>query len=142
MTSSLEQNKNLVRRFNLEVIEEGRVESFQTLVAVDFINQTAPPGAARGAESLLHFFTEILRPAFPDLRVEIHDQVAEGDRVVTRKSIHGTHLGPFMGIPASGKKTTIEVIDIVRVRDGKYVEHWGANNLQSVIAMLATPVNR
>ncbi|MBX7057516.1 MAG: ester cyclase [Leptospirales bacterium] len=142
MTSSLEQNKNLVRRFNLEVIEEGRVESFQTLVADDFINQTAPPGAARGAESLLHFFTEILRPAFPDLRVEIHDQVAEGDRVVTRKSIHGTHLGPFMGIPASGKKTTIEVIDIVRVRDGKYVEHWGANNLQSVIAMLATPVNR
>ena len=81
-------------------------------------------------------FSEILRPALPDMKVEIHDQIAEGDRVVTRKSITGTHLGSFLGVPATGRRVTISVIDIVRLRDGQYLEHWGSNNLSSVVAQL------
>jgi predicted ester cyclase len=54
----------------------------------------------------------------------IHDQVAEGDKVVTRKSFTGTHQGDFMGVPPTGRKVTIEVIDIVRVENGQIVEHW------------------
>ena len=67
----------------------------------------------------------MLHSAFPDLRTSIHDQVAEGDKVATRKSFHATHHGELMGIPPTGKEVAIEVNDIVRIADGKVAEHWG-----------------
>ena len=136
MNAILEQNKAIVVRFNKEVIEQGNIETFYSLVAEDFINQTAPPGAPNGRDSMINFFTQILRPAFPDLQAIIYDQIAEGDKVTTRKAFQGTHSGELMGIPATNKKVVIEVIDIIRLRDGKYIEHWGINNMQSVMAEL------
>ena len=62
--------------------------------------------------------------AFPDLKAVIHFQVAEGDKVVTYKTFHGTHGGPFRGIPATGEKVTLDVIDIFRLSGGEMVEHW------------------
>jgi predicted ester cyclase len=62
--------------------------------------------------------------AFPDLHVVIHDQVAEGDRVVTRKTFHGTHQGDLIGIPATGRSVAFDVIDILRVQNGKITDHW------------------
>jgi predicted ester cyclase len=135
----LARNKAVVTRFNREVIEKGDVAVFHELVAPTFVNRTAAPGSPAGPEGLLHTFNEVLRPAFPDLRVEIHDQIAEGDKVTTRKTIHGTHRGPIMGIAATGRAVAVEVIDIVRVQDGRYVEHWGANNLPVVLAQLRQP---
>jgi predicted ester cyclase len=70
------------------------------------------------------------------LGVTIHDQIAEGDKVTTRKTISGTHTGPFAGIAPTGKPVSIDVIDVVRVRNGQYVEHWGINTLPSVLAAL------
>jgi predicted ester cyclase len=77
-----------------------------------------------------------LRPAFPDLKVVIYDQIAEGDKVTTRKAILGTHLGTIMGVAPTERKVKIDVIDIVRVKDGKYLEHWGINNLYKVVEEL------
>lgn len=131
-------NKATVRRFNREVIEQGDVAAFHALVASDFVNRTAPPGSPGGAEGFLFTFQQLLRPAFDDLRVEIHDQLAEGDKVTTRKTLRGTHRGPLLGIPATGRAVAIDVIDIVRLRDGQYVEHWGVNTLPSVLAELRT----
>jgi len=133
--NTLEQNKAIVRRFNKEVIVECNLESFNSLMDKEFINRTAP-AASNGAEGMWHTFSLILKPAFPDLSVEIYDQVAEGDKVTTRKAIIGTHQGTLMGIPPTGKKIKIDVIDIVRLKDGRYLEHWGINTLQSVIAEL------
>jgi predicted ester cyclase len=56
--------------------------------------------------------------------MEIHDMFAAGDRVATRKTIHGTHEGEFMGIPPTGRAVAVDVIDIVRYEDGKLAEHW------------------
>ena len=56
--------------------------------------------------------------AFPDFRAEIHDMVAEGDKVVTRKTLNGTHEGDFMGIPPTGTLVAFDVIDIVRYENG------------------------
>jgi predicted ester cyclase len=67
---------------------------------------------------------EAFRAAFPDFRAVIHDQIAEGDKVVTRKIFHGTHRGELMGIGPTGREVQIEVIDIVRVEGGQIVEHW------------------
>jgi predicted ester cyclase len=67
---------------------------------------------------------DAFRAAFPDFRATIHDQIAEGDKVVTRKVFHGTHHGELMGVAPTGRPVEIEVIDIVRVKNGRIVEHW------------------
>ena len=131
-----EANKAAVRRFNREVIERGDEAAFRALMAPGFVNRTAAPGISPGPDGMLFTFNQLLRPAFPDLAVEIHDQLAEGEKVTTRKTLHGTHRGEIMGIAPTGRSIAIQVIDIVRLRDGRYVEHWGVNTLPSVIAQL------
>ena len=132
---SLDKNKEVVRRFNKEVIEQGSLDTFREIMDKDFINRTAPP-EMNNAEGMWNTFHNVLRPAFPDLTVEIHDQIAEGDKVTTRKSIVGTHKGTLMGIAPTHKKIRIDVIDIVKLRNGKYVEHWGLNTLPTLLADL------
>jgi steroid delta-isomerase-like uncharacterized protein len=140
MENTLEKNKAVVVRFNKEFIEQGNAACFADLVADDLVNHAAPSGApapGSGPESMIHFLHHILRVGFPDITVNILDQVAENDKVTTRKEFHGTHTGEFMGIPASNKKVVIKVIDIIRLRDGKYVEHWGMSNLAEVMQEIA-----
>ncbi len=133
---TLSANKSAVMRFNKEVIERGDEGAFRDLMAPSFVNRTAPPGAPNGCDGMLHTFNRVLRPALPDLLVEIHEQIAEGDKVTTRKTIHGTHRGELLGIPATNKRIAIDVIDIVRLENGRYVEHWGVNTLPAVLASL------
>jgi predicted ester cyclase len=137
MESQLEKNKTVVRRFNKEFIEEGNLDSFKELMDEHFINRTAMAGVNNGPEGMIHVLNNVLRSAFPDMSVTIYEQVAEGELVTTRKAIMGTHTGTFMGVAPTGRKVTIDVIDIVRVRDGKYFEHWGINTLPVVAAQLA-----
>ena len=139
MTSTTEANKAVVRRFNKDVIEQGRMEVLAELVADSFINHTAGPGMSKGPDGMASFFTQILHPAFADLEVQIHDMIAEGDKVVTRKSIVGTHRGPFLGVQATGRRIEIKITDIVRVVDGKYVEHWGSADMFGAHAQLTKP---
>lgn len=129
-------NKDIVRRFNIEVIQNGSRDVFDQLMAPDFVNQTAPAGAPRDAESMWNTFKHMLQPALTDLTVTIHEQIAENDKVTSRKTISGVHTGPLMGIAATGRAISIDVIDIVRIRHGQYAEHWGINNLPSVLAAL------
>src|SRR6202022_2655849 len=89
-------NKAVVVRFNKEVIERGDEQVFRDLMAPNFVNRSAPSGAPTGPEGMLHTFNQVLRPALPDLTVEIHDQIAEGDKVTTRKTIRGTHHGELL----------------------------------------------
>lgn len=132
----LKQNKAVVVRFNREVIEQGSEDAFRELVAPDFVNRTAAPGMPNGPEGMLHTFNRVLRPALPDLTVTIHEQIAEGDKVTTRKTISGTQRGPLLGVEATNQRIQIEVIDIVRVENGRYQEHWGINTLPTVLALL------
>lgn len=128
--------KDVVLRFQRDVIERGDPIAYGALLASDFVNHTAPPGMPAGPGGMRMMFEEILRPALGPLRVEVHDQIAEGERVTTRKTIHGTHVGALLGAPATGRPVAIDVIDIVRVADGRYVEHWGQNTLGAVVAAL------
>ncbi len=138
MQTTTEQNKAAVLRFNKEFLEQGNVNAFNELISDDVVNHSAPLGSPSGPESMRYFLQNILRKGFPDMKVEIFDQVAEGDKVTTRKAIHATHLGEFMGIVASNKKVTIHVIDIIRLRDGKCVEHWGVSNLGEIITQISS----
>ena len=128
MLSTLEEaNKSVVRRFNKEFVEDGNAAVFEELVSADFCNHEAPPGET-GRDPARFFFLQMFRTAFPDVKVNIHDMYADGDAVITRKSYVGTHAAPFMNFPPSGKKVEIPVIEIVTIRDGKYVDHWAVTN--------------
>lgn len=131
------ENKEVVRRFNIEVIQNGNEDEFHALMASDFINHAASPGMPNGPQSMWNTFHNILRPALSGMTVTIHDQIAEGQKVTTRKTISGTHSGTLMGVLATGKPVAISVIDIVRVEDGRYAEHWGLNTLSVALAALA-----
>lgn len=130
-------NKEVVRRFNIEVIQNGSESEFQASMAPHFINHAAPQGMPNGPDGMWNTFQNVLRPALSNLTVTIHDQIAEGDKVTTRKTISGIHTGTLMGVPATGRDVAISVIDIVRIEDGRYAEHWGLNTLSTVIADLS-----
>jgi len=132
-----EQNKKAVIRFNKEFIEEDNIDSFKELVAPGVINHSAPPGSSTGPDGMIHFLQNILKSGFPDLKVEILDQVAEKDLVSTRKVFYATHTGMFMNIPPTGRQVVINVIDIIRLKNGQYVEHWGMSNLSEIIAVIS-----
>lgn len=133
---SVDHVKAVVRRFNEEVILGGDRTAFEALIAPGFVNRSVPPGSPNGPESMWNTFQNVLRPALAKLTVTIHDQVGEGDKVTTRKTISGKHVGPLLGVEATNRQISIEVIDIVRVEDGRYAEHWGINNLPAVLASL------
>lgn len=128
--------KEIVRRFNAEVIEQGNAQSFAELMATDFVNHSAPAGSSNGPESMWNTFENILRPAISQLRVRIEDQIAEDDMVTTRKSVTGILTGRLLGSGPTNAPIAIDVIDIVRIRNGRYAEHWGMNNLAGVVAAI------
>ena len=134
MSDLQESNKQVVRRFNKEFIEDQNDAVFNEIVSPDF-NDHSGDGHG-GAQGAFFFFTQMFRPAFPDAKVVIHDLIAEGDKVVTHKSYQGTNRGDFMGMPASGKPVTIDVIEILRLADGKYVEHSAIMDTASLMQQL------
>lgn len=136
MNNSTEQNKAIVRRFNKECLELGIPASFEELLAHDVINHSAQPGRPNGKESFSFFLNEVLRKGFPDLTVEILDQIAEEDLVTTRKKIRGTHMGEILGHAPTRRPVEINVIDIIRLKDGKYQEHWGQTDFFEVLRQL------
>ena len=97
-----EQNKVIARRLYEEIINQGRLETADELLAPDARSHA---GAPPGPEGLKRHVT-MLRSAFPDLRHNIEDVIAEGEKVVVRTTCSGTHLGDFMGIPPTGRRST------------------------------------
>jgi predicted ester cyclase len=125
------ENKAIVRRFNTAYIQDGDISAFHEIIDPSVVNHTAPAGFSKGADGMLAVI-ELFRKALTGLEVKILRQVAEDDIVVTYKTFHATHTGPLMGMPPSGQPVVITIIDIVRLRNGKYVEHWGIRDLSGL----------
>ncbi len=121
---SIEENKALMRRAYEEIHSKGNLAVVDELIAADLIEHSPfVPGQSPGRQGALEVFT-MIRAAFPDLRVTVEDMVGEGDKVVARVTMRGTHKGEFMGIAPTGKQITVGVIEILRISGGKMVEHW------------------
>jgi steroid delta-isomerase-like uncharacterized protein len=120
---SAQENKALVRRFVDEVQSRGNIDALDEICSPEFVNHSAPPGVPSNCEGVKQL-TAMFRQAFPDSYFTVEDMMAEGDKVVTRKTFHGSHQGEFMGIPPTGRRVSMGLIDIVRIADGKVVEHW------------------
>ena len=117
------QNKAVIRRFVEEVQNNKNEAAYDELNDPEFVNLSSPPGVPSDREGGKMFLWGFF-DAFPDSRFTIDDMIAEGDRVVTKKTFTGTHTGDFAGIPATGRTVTLQYVDIMRVRDGRIVEHW------------------
>jgi steroid delta-isomerase-like uncharacterized protein len=130
--TQLEANKQVVRRFVEQYQSKHDVSVAEELLADDFVDRCPFGPFSADRNGVLALFA-MLFGAFPDLHAAIHHQVAEGDLVVTRKTFHGTHQGEFMGVPPSGNAVAWDVIDIVRVSDGKMREHW---NVVDALALM------
>ena len=121
-----EQNKALVRRLINEVIGRGNFALVDQLVAADYVGHSSSP-ETNSREGHKQFFAS-LRRAFPDLQIKVEEQIAEGDKVVTRWTAHGTHKGEFVGILPTGRRVVMAGIDIDRIANGKLVECWTKSN--------------
>jgi steroid delta-isomerase-like uncharacterized protein len=122
---STEENKAIIRRVNDEVWSEGHLDVIDELIADDFVaTVVGAPEQIRGPQGFREFVV-MYRTAFPDLRITVDEQVAEGETIVTRWTATGTNEGELMGIPATGKQATTAGININRISGGKLVEGWG-----------------
>lgn len=119
-----ERNKALVRRAIDEIWNGRNYALIGEVAAGDVVIYGATPERdIHGPEGIAHFYGA-LHNAFPDLRFTIEDQIAEGDRVVTRWTATGTHAGEFQGIPPTGSSIKLTGIDIDRIAGDKVVECW------------------
>ena len=116
---------SVVSRIYEEVLNAGKIEQADTLVAAEYIDHN-PIGL--GGKSGIEGFKQTVRAlrfAFPDLRFTVDQMIVNGDQVVTRTTMQGTHKNSFMGVDPTGKPVTVSGFDIFRVADGVVAERWG-----------------
>ena len=119
-----DHNKSILRRYFGEAWNEGRLEVLDDIVGPNYVNHDpAVPGLPDGPAGLKPILAGF-RAAFPDLHFTIDDLIAEGDRVVTRWTMRGTHLGEFAGLPPTGRQVVSGGMQIERLENGQIVEHW------------------
>ena len=130
-----EEAKAVVRRNTDEVQGRGNFDVFDELFAEDFVDHTTQPGTTPDKAGVRKLYT-YLREAFADFHAEIHWQLADGDRVTTYKTYHGTHEGVFLGVLPTHRKVHFETVDVMRVQNGRITDHWGVGNLLSLMQQI------
>jgi steroid delta-isomerase-like uncharacterized protein len=136
MSTTTEANKRVLRRLFDEVINGHDYDVIDELFAPDYVNHGPFPASTPDLPSLKRFFAANPE-AFPDMRVELQDVIAEDDRVAYRAIITGTHKGEFAGMKPTGRSVTVTEINISRFREGKMVEHWALLDEASMIRQLS-----
>ena len=129
-----EDAKSLVRQF-YDAVGAGDFSVLDELVADDFVDREEFPGLEANREGVKQFFA-MVRSAFPDLRMEVREMLADDDLVAVRVIATGTHEGEFMGMTSSGRRIEVQVFDIFRIRDGQVTEHWGLMDAMTMMQQL------
>jgi predicted ester cyclase len=130
-----EENKAMARRFYKEVINERKLQAMDELCAPDIVDHNAFPGQRPGREGLKESFGQMLA-GFPDMKATLHEVVAEGEVLVARFTIEGTHTAALMGAAPTGKRVTFRGIDMVRIRNGQAIEVWHEGNDLEILMTL------
>ncbi|MDO0937281.1 ester cyclase [Streptomyces sp. DG2A-72] len=127
-----QDNSWLAHEF-VTMVNERNANAVDKLLVEDYIdhNVLIAPGREGNRAFWVDFFN-----AFPDITAKAEDVIVAGDRVVGRYSYHGHHLGPFMGMPPTGREIRMHTIDIWRIEDGRFAEHWDEINLYELLQQL------
>ena len=134
---NLDQNKAIVRGYMNEIINKGNLNTFDLYLSEKVLFNNSE-GLKQGLTSMLRS----MRGAFPDFHLTIEDQIAEGNKVITRVIFRGTHQGDYRGIAPTGKQIKYSGIAIDRIVDGKVVEMWHVADTCAMlqqIGVTATP---
>lgn len=130
-------NAELIRRLHRALLESRDLATVDEFFADGFVSHNNPPELPPGLAGVKRFF-EMFRDAFPDLEVTIDELVVEGDRVAVATTMRGTHRGELMNLPPTGKRVSVTGIDMVRIEDGKIVEHRGLTDTVGLMRQLGT----
>jgi predicted ester cyclase len=123
MPTTQDLNKQLCRDY-FKAFLAGDRDWMDKHIAPSFVrHDPGLPFEVKGPAGV-HQLHEALMPAFPDMKLPLHDFVAEGEKVLVRLNIHATHTGPFGDMAATGKRIDVNVLDLFQFRDGVLVEHW------------------
>ena len=132
---STEQNKALYRRLTDEAWNAGKLEVLDQILSPDFLDHEEYPGKVPGRDGTKQLIA-MTRTAFPDIHTTVDDLIAEGDKVVAISTARGTHRGPYLGMPPTGKPIKLAIIDVFRCANGKIVEHWGLTDALGMMQQL------
>ncbi|WP_343690900.1 ester cyclase [Chitinophaga sp.] len=132
---SLAKNKSIINEFDKSAIEQYNPSAVDTFVSDHVINHAAKPGAPNGKDSF-HHFLKALHGGLSNIKVTVLRQIAENDLVVTHKSFSGLHTGNLFGVPPTHNQISFEAIEIIRLENDKYVEHWVQSNMGTVLGTL------
>ncbi len=124
---SLDDNKRLVRRVYDEMVMGGHFDNLEELIHDDYVDYTQPPGWPMDREGL-RLQVEYFRRAFPDIHVQFEEMIAEGDLVIHRQIMSGTQRGEFFGIVPTGNHVEMAGYHMLRIKDGKLIEHRAVND--------------
>jgi predicted ester cyclase len=113
-------------------INTGDLALLEKYVAPDYTEHSE---GFQGVEPFREQITAF-RAAFPDLHVSIDDLLTDGDRFASRTTVTGTHTGDLMGLPPTGRRISVEAVDIGRLQDGLARERWGGLNMYSMLTQL------
>ena len=137
-TDQATRNGASFRRFN-DAVNTGDAEliseTIDEVFAPDVLIRTPLPVDATGAQAMKEVFGRLLR-AFPDLHVTVEDVIEEGDKLVSRNVVTGTHEGDYMGLPPTGRSVTYNEIFILRFVNGRIAETWGVVDVLSQMRQL------
>jgi predicted ester cyclase len=131
-------NKATLRRFH-DATNTGDLElvsnTIDELVEPDAVIHTPLPIEATGAQLLKEVFARLLR-AYPDLHITVEDVIEQGDKIVSRNTVTGTHQGEYLGVTPTGRSVTYNEIFIVRFAGGRIAETWGVVDVFSQMKQL------
>ena len=133
--AAAEANKAATRHFMEAGIAGGDSTMVDSLIAMNFVEHQTFPGLPPDRNGLKMFIVQ-WHAAFPDLKIEVHDMIADSNEVWVHSTMSGTMTGPLMGMKPTGKSFQSEVFDLVRIEDGKAVEHWGAQDTGAMMMQL------
>lgn len=122
-----DDNLAIVQRFVEDVMNRGDYSAIDRLIASEYVDHAALPGTATGQERVRQVMAGI-HSAFPDFEFEVAEMLPVADKVVLRGTVRGTHRGEFMGMAPTGRAISVTQIHIIRLADGKIVEHWAESD--------------
>ena len=132
---STEENKQLLRRYITEVWDNGNLEALNEFLAPGYLRHVSPTLPPLSLEEQIQRLTGF-RAAFPDIILTVEEVMAEDDRIAFRSTITGTHHGELAGLPPTGRRVRVGLVDIIRVEDGRFAEQWGGPNMADMFRQL------
>ena len=129
-------NKKIIQRLYKEILEDWNMPLADELVADQFTSHDWPKGSPSGPEAFRNYYSNVIRSVLPDARYEVDDMIAEGDKVVVRWRLLGTHKGNFLDISPTGRWVTLKGIAIYRLEDSKVKERWVVTDLHGLLQKL------